>query len=69
MTEKSKSMFKELNEGKVGLIQKGENNTVVQIALTEEQSDMLQMFLSAISKEKPLVKLPSDYDLVFKNQN
>lgn len=41
-----------------------EDGRIAQVGLTEEQSKMLQIFLSSLSKEKPLALLPKQYDLV-----
>lgn len=51
--------------GKIGLIQQADGS-IVQLGLTQEQSDILQAFVGSLSKEKPLVQLPSEYDLFFK---
>ena len=56
--------LKKLN---VGLVRQLENGRIVQIGMTEEQSTMLQIFVAALSKEKPLVELPHAWDLVIKN--
>ena len=38
-----------------------------QLVLTEEQRILFKSLLYMISKEKPLVKLPPEYDLVLKS--
>ena len=60
------SIFKNLESGKIGLITQSDDGIIKQIGLTQDQSDMLQAFLSAISKDKPLVFMPDEYDLRLK---
>jgi len=52
--------------GRFGLIQEQDDSTISQFGLTEKQSKMLESFLSAMSQDRPLIKLPEDYDLVLK---
>jgi hypothetical protein len=59
--------FTNLEIGKIGLIQQTEDGRIVQIGLTKTQSDLLQLFLSSLSKESPLIKMGSEYDLELKN--
>ena len=59
--------FTELEVGAIGLIQQQENGRIIQIGLTVEQSKLLQIFLSKLSKESKLIQMPEDYDLVFKS--
>lgn len=59
--------FKNAEVGTIGLIRQLEDGRIVQIGLTQEQSTMLQMFLSGISKESKLIQMPQDYDLVLKS--
>lgn len=53
--------------GTIALIQQTEDGRIVQIGLTVEQSDQLQIFLAAISKGSPLIKMGEDWDLVLKS--
>lgn len=59
--------FKQLETGAIALIQQLEDGRIVQIGLTEQQSTMLQLFLSGISKESKLIRMPEEYDLVLKS--
>lgn len=59
--------FERLDIGKIGLVQETEDGRIRQIGLTEEQSNILQLFLASLSKESPLVQMGEDYDLVLKN--
>lgn len=54
----------EIEKERVGLIRQLENGRIVQIGLTESQSIMLQLFLSQLSKDKPLLQLGEDWDLI-----
>ena len=53
--------------GKVGLIQETEDGRIIQLGLTQTQSECLQLFLASLSKESPLVNLGRDYELILKN--
>ena len=53
--------------GKIALIQQTEKGRILQVAMTAEQSDMLQNFLAIISQGNPLVQMGEDYDLVLKS--
>jgi len=59
--------FKNLEIGKIGLIQQQENGRILQIGLTEEQSKLLHIFLGGISQKSSLVQMSEDYDLVLKS--
>ena len=61
--------FKRLELGKFGLVQETEDGRIVQIGLSVEQSEILQLFLATISKDNPLVVMGEDYELVLKNNN
>lgn len=52
--------------GTIGLIQEQEDGRIAQIGLTDEQSRLLQIFLSMLSEIKPIIRLPEEYDLVLK---
>jgi hypothetical protein len=52
--------------GEIGLIQLQENGSICQIGLTVEQSKLLQIFLSKLSEQSKLVKMPAEYNLIFK---
>lgn len=64
----SNERFKNLDTGKVGLIQQDDDGSIVQIALTQDQSEMLQYFLAMLSMEKPLVKMGPEYNLKLNNE-
>jgi hypothetical protein len=59
--------FKSVEIGEVVLVQQNEEGRILQIALTEAQNKMLQLFLSMVSKEEALVQMPEEYDLVLKS--
>lgn len=59
--------FSELEVGKIALIQQDTQGNIIQIGLTKDQSEMLQLFLASISKESKLVKMPESYNLVLKS--
>lgn len=62
------SKIKQSDTGHVGLIKRLEDGRIAQIALTREQHEMLQCFLSALSKESPLMQMEAVYDLVLKKE-
>ena len=55
--------FKNLYQGKIALIQQDKKGRIMQIGLTQSQSDLLQIFLATISKDSSLVQMGKDYDL------
>jgi hypothetical protein len=56
----------EISVGQIGLVQLSEDNVIRQIGLTEQQRHTLEIFLASLSKEKPLVLMGEEYDLVLK---
>lgn len=56
----------EIPVGQIGLVQLSEDNVIRQIGLTEQQRHTLEIFLVSLSKEKPLVLMGEEYDLVLK---
>ena len=58
--------FERLAIGAIGLVQETEDGRIRQIALTTDQSAMLQSILAVISKGRPLVQMGEEYDLVLK---
>ena len=60
--------FMKLIEGEIGLVQLTEDGRLAQIALTQEQRGMFTFFLSMLSQQKALIKLPEEYDLVSKSK-
>jgi len=57
----------QLEIGAIALIQQQQDGRIVQIALTVEQSKLLQIFLASISKSSSLVQMSEDYDLILKS--
>lgn len=55
--------FETLKADQLGLIAQDENGIIYQIALTEQQSQMINAVAAMMSEEKPLVRLPKEYDL------
>lgn len=56
----------EITAGQIGLVQLSEDNVIRQIGLTEQQRRTLEIFLASLSKERPLVLMGEEYDLVLK---
>lgn len=54
--------------GQIGLIQQQPDGRIVQIGLTPSQSTMLQAFLTSLSKEKPLLRMGKEYELVLASE-
>ena len=59
--------FEMLEVGHIALIQQTKEGRILQIGLTQMQSDLLQNFLGVISKDTPLVQMGKDWDLVLKS--
>lgn len=53
--------------GTLALIQQTETGRILQVAMTTEQSKMLQILLASISQGQPLVQMGEEYDLVLKS--
>lgn len=53
--------------GTIALIQQTETGRILQVAMTAEQSKMLQIFLATISQGQPLVQMGEEHDLVLKS--
>jgi len=62
------SKIENVKTGTIALIQQQENGRILQIGLTEQQSNMLQFFLAKLSEESKLVQMSEDYDLILKSQ-
>jgi hypothetical protein len=60
--------FENVEAGTIALIQQQENGRVVQIGITQAQSNMLQFFLAKLSEESKLIQMPEEYDLILKSQ-
>ncbi len=63
------SKFEKLRVGNMGLIRETEDGRIIQIGLTEINSEALQVFLAALSQETPLVQMGKDYELVLKSDS
>lgn len=61
------AQFENVEVGTVALIKQLECGRIVQIALTTQQSSMLQFFLAKLSEENKLIQMPEQYDLVLKS--
>ncbi len=61
------SYHENLKPGVIGLIQQQPNGRILQIGLTESQSNMLQFFLAKISEGNALAQMPEEHDLVLKS--
>jgi len=59
--------FENVEVGTIALIKQLECGRIVQIALTTQQSSMLQFFLAKLSEENKLIQMPEQYDLVLKS--
>jgi hypothetical protein len=53
--------------GTIALIQQTETGRILQVAMTAEQSKMLQIFLATISQGQPLVQMGEGHDLILKS--
>ena len=53
--------------GTIALIQQTETGRILQVAMTTEQSKMLQTLLASISQGQPLVRIGEGYDLILKS--
>ena len=60
--------FENVEAGTIALIQQQENGSIVQIGITQAQSNMLQLFLAKLSEESKLIQMPEEYDLILKSQ-
>jgi hypothetical protein len=59
--------FETVEAGTIALIQQTKTGRILQVAMTAEQSKMLQFFLAKLSEESPLVQMGEEHDLVLKN--
>ncbi len=60
--------FQTLQPNQIGLISQDENGVIYQIALTEEQSRMINAVVAMMSEQKPLLRLPKEYDLILQTK-
>jgi hypothetical protein len=58
--------FELLDPGKFSLIQQDEDGRILQIGLTESQSEMLQISVALISNKSPVLRLGKEHDLILK---
>lgn len=56
------------DENHIGLIKQLPCGRIVQIGMTAEQQEILQMLLGSITQDQPMAILPSEYDLVLKSE-
>jgi hypothetical protein len=61
------AIFETVEVGKIALIQQTEEGRILQIGLTPEQSDTLQLFLAMLSKNSKLIRMSEEHDLVLKS--
>lgn len=54
--------------GEIALIQQQENGRIVQIGITQAQSNMIQFFLAKLSEDSALIQMSEEYDLILKSQ-
>lgn len=59
--------FETVEPGTIALIQQTEDGRILQIGITQAQSNMLQFFLAKLSEESKLIQMPEEYDLVLKS--
>lgn len=59
--------FETVDVGTIALIQQTESGRILQIGITQEQSNMLQFFLAKMSETSKLIQMPEEYDLVLKS--
>ena len=60
--------IKNAEKGTFGIIFENEEGIIKQIGLTQEQSQMLKIFMASMSKDSPLIALPKKFDLTFLNK-
>ena len=58
--------FTQAEKGTICLIQETEDGKIIQIGITTEQSQMLQLFLASMSSESPLVQMGPEFELILK---
>lgn len=62
------AQFENVEIGTIALIKQQKDGRIVQIGITQAQSNMLQFFLATLSKETQLALMPEQYDLILKSQ-
>lgn len=62
------STFETVEPGTIALIQQTKEGRILQIGLTQSQSDMLQFFLAKLSEGSSLIQMSEEYDLVLKSK-
>lgn len=60
--------FETIEPGTMAIITQTAEGRIVQIALTAEQSSVVQIFLASLSREKAFIQMPEEYDLVLKRE-
>lgn len=61
------AQFETLEPGVIALIQQQEDGRIVQLGITQEQSDMLQILLAKMSETSPFIRMGEAHDLVLKS--
>jgi hypothetical protein len=59
--------FETVEPGTIALIQQTKDGRILQIGLTQSQSNMLQFFLGKLSEGSSLIQMSEEYDLVLKS--
>ena len=59
---------KETPDNGFGVIMKTSGNKIRQIGLTESEYSLFEAFLGMLSKEKQLIMLPEEYNLVLERE-
>lgn len=60
--------FQNVEAETIALIKQQKDGRIVQIGITQAQSNMLQFFLAKLSEETQLALMPEEYDLILKSQ-
>ena len=63
-----KGKLKELTNGSVFLCKKNDDDTYSPLAMSKEQYDMLMPFVSALTKDEPLISLECEIKLIIKDE-
>lgn len=56
-----------LEPGEIALCRQLENGRIVQVALTQEQHQVVKLVLASLSRETSLIQMPEEHDLVLKS--
>lgn len=61
------AVIKQAEIGTVGLIQELPDGRIIQLGMNQEQFDTLQLFVAALSRDNPFVKIAGDNELIPKH--